>query len=174
MGNVMRCRRRRECVVRMANASTTLGGEIPGQERLNVFGRLSAGRCTTLQVPRQPPSRIEFPVGQRGQQRKHRRCQPATPQGTRAVEVLPRHGRAASRSFRSVVVHRNAWIIDEPNESRPVLLRGFPEPCGTAGGVWDRKVLPPLRHASPPPPDATRHLALETSRSRADGADAPD
>ena len=78
-----------------SQCGTTLVREIPGQEWLDVFRRLPAGRRTTFQVPRQPPSRIEFPMGQRGQQRKHRRCQPSAPQGPRAVEVLPRHGRAA-------------------------------------------------------------------------------
>ena len=43
----------------------------------------------------------------------------------RTIEVLPRHGRAASRSFRSVVVHWNARIIHEPNQSRPVLLQAL-------------------------------------------------
>ncbi len=98
-------------------------------KRSDFFGRLPAGRRTTLQVPRQPQSRIEFPVGQRCQQRKHRRCQPATPQGTRAVEVLPRHGRAAACSFRGVVVKRNARVIHKPRQSRPVLLQTLQNPA---------------------------------------------
>ena len=102
---------------RRTQCQPTLVGEIPGQERLDVLGRLSTRHSTAFQVPRQPPSRIEFPVGQRRQERKHRRRQTPAPQGTRTVEVLPCHGRAASRSFRSVVVHRNS--ADHP-QTAPV------------------------------------------------------
>src|SRR3990172_1866706 len=59
--------------------------EIPGQERLDVFRSSSACCRTAFQVPSQPPSWIEFPTGQRGQERKHRRRQPSAPQGTRSA-----------------------------------------------------------------------------------------
>ena len=101
------------------------GRKIPRQKLSDVFRCLPTGRRAVFQVPRQPQSRIDFPVSQCGQQRKHCRCQPATPEGPRAVEVLSRHGRTATCSFQSVVVHRNARIIDKPNESRPVLLQAF-------------------------------------------------
>ena len=150
------------------------GRKIPGQKRLDVFRRLSAGRRTTLQVPRQPQSRIDFPVGQRGQQRKHRRRQPATPQAS-----LSRRSSFAPRPDRDPLVPKRCCpseCADHPR-TEPVptsVLAGSPKPCGTAGGVWHRKVLPPLELASPPPPDATKHLALETSPSRADAANVLD
>ena len=77
--------------------------EIPGQEQFDIFGSFSAGCRAAFQVPRQPQSWIEFPVGQRRQERKHRRRQTAAPQGTRAVKVFPCHGRAAARALRSVM-----------------------------------------------------------------------
>ena len=108
-------------------------------------------------------------MGQRGQQRKHRRCQPATPQRPRAVEVL--RATAGPRPARSEALLSAECASHPQTASAPVQCsRDSPEPCGTAGGVWDRKALSPPRRASLPRPDATRHLALESSRSRADGA----
>ena len=104
---------------------TVFDREIPGQERLDVFRCPPASRRTTLQVPPQPRSRIEFPMGQRGQQQKHRRGPPATRQGTPAVEILPHDGRAAAHVFRGVIVHRNTRVIHKPRQSHPVLLQAF-------------------------------------------------
>src|SRR3954451_11539255 len=67
------------------------GIKVPRQERLDLLRDLAPGRCAVLEVPRQPFSGIELPQRQRGQERERGRRQLATPERTRAVEVLPRH-----------------------------------------------------------------------------------
>src|SRR4051794_2035368 len=75
------------------------GIQVPRQEPLDILRNLTPGRRAALEVPRQPSPGIELPQRQRGKDREQRRHQLATPERTRAIEVLPRYRRAARPSF---------------------------------------------------------------------------
>src|SRR3982751_2717271 len=62
--------------------------QVPWQEQFDVPRDLAPGRRAVLEVPRQPLPGVEPPQRQRGEDRERRCRQLATPERTRAVEVL--------------------------------------------------------------------------------------
>ena len=82
-----------------------------------------------------------------GQQRKHHRRQSAAPQRFRIVKVFARHGRSAGRSFRSVVVHRNARVVLKPRQSQPVVFQALQDLAARARrrGRWHGRNFCPKR-----------------------------
>src|SRR5260370_412325 len=98
-------------------------GQVPGQEWFIVGWCLAPGLGTALQVPVEPQPRIDLPQLEGGQDRKESRSQTTTPLGPGTVIVLPPQCWPTQASFREVVVHRDAWVIDEMRQSRPVFLQ---------------------------------------------------
>src|SRR6516162_1695699 len=70
-------------------------GQVPRQEGLKVWGRLPARCGTAVQIPPQPPARIDPPQLQGGQQRKQQGRQATAPQRPGTVVVLAAQRRPA-------------------------------------------------------------------------------